>query len=402
MKRSVRWRYQAGFASVLAILALVGVFAYRTATSALSGAIGAWSAGGAVIRLGELLSRMDEVQAAVRGFAIAGQPSFLGPYDSAVTRLPALVADLRRTAEGDTLEQRTVDSLIALIGNRMAASDTIIRLRRSAGAAAALHEIAVGTGTATADAIRRHVRELERGLLARRERNIATLQANVRATRRVVLAGWLVALLAAAAASGFASRALRSRERADERVRGLADELQDLYDHAPVGYHSLDAQGRFVRMNRTELDWLGYEPHEVVGRLRFGDLLAPAGRAAFERNFEHFKRGGEVREQPYDLVRKDGSVLPVLVSATLVRDAAGSYVMSRGVAVDVSERRRMEAQVKTLSGMLPICSSCKKIRDDGGYWRQIESYVREHSQAEFSHGLCPDCLQRLYPSLADD
>ncbi|MFZ2196575.1 MAG: response regulator [Thermodesulfovibrionales bacterium] len=59
-------------------------------------------------------------------------------------------------------------------------------------------------------------------------------------------------------------------------------------------------------------------------------------------------------------------------------------------------------KVKFLSGLLPICSSCKKIRDDKGYWQQIESYVREHSEAQFTHGLCPDCLTKLYPNLIQD
>lgn len=54
-------------------------------------------------------------------------------------------------------------------------------------------------------------------------------------------------------------------------------------------------------------------------------------------------------------------------------------------------------KVKLLSGMLPICSACKKVRDDKGYWNQIEVYIREHSEAEFSHGICPDCAKRLYP-----
>ncbi|MBN1217835.1 MAG: response regulator [Anaerolineae bacterium] len=55
------------------------------------------------------------------------------------------------------------------------------------------------------------------------------------------------------------------------------------------------------------------------------------------------------------------------------------------------------AQVKTLSGLLPICSNCKKIRDDKGYWQQVEIYIERHSEAEFSHGLCPDCMRELYP-----
>jgi methyl-accepting chemotaxis protein len=63
----------------------------------------------------------------------------------------------------------------------------------------------------------------------------------------------------------------------------------------------------------------------------------------------------------------------------------------------IAELREALAKVRTLSGMLPICASCKKIRDDKGYWTQIESYVRDHSEAEFSHGLCPECAKKLYP-----
>lgn len=55
------------------------------------------------------------------------------------------------------------------------------------------------------------------------------------------------------------------------------------------------------------------------------------------------------------------------------------------------------AKVKTLSGLIPICANCKKIRDDDGYWHQVEVYVRDHSEAEFSHGICPECAKKLYP-----
>ncbi|MEW6107858.1 MAG: GAF domain-containing protein [Nitrospirota bacterium] len=65
----------------------------------------------------------------------------------------------------------------------------------------------------------------------------------------------------------------------------------------------------------------------------------------------------------------------------------------------ISELRDSLAKVRTLSGLLPICSSCKKVRDDRGYWSQIESYVSEHSEAEFSHGICPDCEKKIYDEL---
>jgi len=63
------------------------------------------------------------------------------------------------------------------------------------------------------------------------------------------------------------------------------------------------------------------------------------------------------------------------------------------------ELRKALAEIKILSGLLPICSSCKKIRDDQGYWTQLESYISEHSEAEFTHGCCPECMKKLYPEL---
>ena len=65
----------------------------------------------------------------------------------------------------------------------------------------------------------------------------------------------------------------------------------------------------------------------------------------------------------------------------------------------ISELRRAVSEVKTLTGLIPICASCKKIRDDKGYWNQIEKYIKEHSNADFSHGLCPECVDKLYPQL---
>lgn len=56
-------------------------------------------------------------------------------------------------------------------------------------------------------------------------------------------------------------------------------------------------------------------------------------------------------------------------------------------------------EIKSLRGMLPICSYCKKIRDDDGYWNKLETYIREHSEAEFSHGICPECAKKFYPEM---
>ncbi|NTW49571.1 MAG: hypothetical protein HGB19_07585 [Chlorobiales bacterium] len=68
----------------------------------------------------------------------------------------------------------------------------------------------------------------------------------------------------------------------------------------------------------------------------------------------------------------------------------------------LEEKKSLEKalnDVKVLSGLLPICSACKKVRDDGGYWHQVEAYVQQHSEAQFSHGICPECVEKLYPDL---
>jgi phosphoserine phosphatase RsbU/P len=63
------------------------------------------------------------------------------------------------------------------------------------------------------------------------------------------------------------------------------------------------------------------------------------------------------------------------------------------------ELKKAQEEIKSLQGILPICASCKKIRDDKGYWKQIEAYISEHSEAHFSHGICPECVKKLYPEL---
>ena len=84
-----------------------------------------------------------------------------------------------------------------------------------------------------------------------------------------------------------------------------------------------------------------------------------------------------------------------------VKDAVEAH-LALVVTTEQLNKRNQELEqtlneVKTLQGLIPICSSCKKSRDDKGYWNQIEAYIAEHSQAQFSHGICPECIKKLYP-----
>ncbi len=109
------------------------------------------------------------------------------------------------------------------------------------------------------------------------------------------------------------------------------------------------------------------------------------------------------------LITAAGGRVPVLKTVVTIVLSGREHLLES--FLDITRRKQAEeeqgrlirelqealAKVKTLSGLLPICASCKSIRDDKGYWQQIEAYVRQHSEAEFSHSLCPACAKKLYP-----
>jgi hypothetical protein len=109
-------------------------------------------------------------------------------------------------------------------------------------------------------------------------------------------------------------------------------------------------------------------------------------------------------------LRRDGTQVDVSSAISAVKDENGQVMGAAILAVDITERKQAEeerrkiikelnetlAQVRTLHGLLPICASCKKIRDDKGQWHALETYISGHTEAEFSHSICPTCAQHFY------
>ena len=125
-------------------------------------------------------------------------------------------------------------------------------------------------------------------------------------------------------------------------------------------------------------------------------------------------QGAVVKNYEVQVKRRDGSPFWISLNAHAVYDADGTVQYIEGVRVDITDRKIVTlererlfselqqalADVKILSGMLPICANCKKIRDDTGYWNRIESYISKRSDAVFTHSICPECIKILYPDLA--
>jgi PAS domain S-box-containing protein len=137
----------------------------------------------------------------------------------------------------------------------------------------------------------------------------------------------------------------------EQKIAERTAELADLYNNAPCGYHSLDQEGRFIQVNDTELKLLGYTREEMLGH-QFTDFTTPEGQDIFRKNFLGFVQNNFVNNLDYEFTRKDGTVLPVLLTAVAVRDQDGKFERSLATVVDNSERKQAETQISQLNGEL--------------------------------------------------
>ena len=133
--------------------------------------------------------------------------------------------------------------------------------------------------------------------------------------------------------------ALKLRERL---LAKNAEDLQDLYDNAPCGYHSLDPEGLIIAMNQTELDWLGYTRHELIGRKHFVELMPLDSVERFKEQFTTVMQQGHINGLELEIVRRNGTKFPVILSATAITDAEGQFIASRSTLVDITDRKRAD------------------------------------------------------------
>jgi|GEM_PF-1176584 len=207
-------------------------------------------------------------------------------------------------------------------------------------------------------------------------------------------------------AKGSAQRALKKshdelENRVEERTAKLSDANKALLD-SENRYRSLsDAafegivlidDGKIVETNKACLNMFGYQLSEFIGKGAIDFIILDEREKVKSRILSGY-------EQPYETqgLKKDGSSFPMEVHGKMF-SYKGREIRVTAIR-DLTEQKKAEEEIKALRGILPICANCKKIRDDKGYWKQIESYIVDHSDAEFSHGICQECAKKLYPDL---
>jgi PAS domain S-box-containing protein len=132
----------------------------------------------------------------------------------------------------------------------------------------------------------------------------------------------------------------------DSVTEKVALDLHDLYENAPCGYHSIGPDWTVLRMNRTELSWLGFTQQELVGKRKFSELVSARFHSEYKYAIEALIAGREVSEIEIELVRKDGSMFDAFLRIAAVRDGQGMFLHSRATVIDITARKRADAEAR--------------------------------------------------------
>ena len=204
----------------------------------------------------------------------------------------------------------------------------------------------------------------------------------------------------------------------EERIRDRTTELQtgkqfleSVFNAIQDGISVLDKDLNILQVNKIMTQWypslqhsLGEKCHRIYHGRSEPCEICPSTQTLKTKKMEraevpfisHDNVIGTLELFSYPIKDSFGEITGIV---EYVRDITGRVQVEKEKELLIQDLQETLSQVKQLSGLLPICASCKKIRDDQGYWNQIEEYIRKRSEAKFSHGICPDCVRKLYPDL---
>lgn len=180
----------------------------------------------------------------------------------------------------------------------------------------------------------------------------------------------------------------------EERIHILLDESSD-----PI--FSFESDGTYLYVNNVFAHTLGYEKEEIIGK-KIWDIFS---QEEADKRFALVKKvflTGEMATIEVRVPLPGGGNKYFLTTVKPIKDHHNKVAFVICISKDITELRETQGQLQTLHGLLPICSSCKNVRNDKGAWQQIEDYISLHSDAVFTHGICPDCAKRLYPGMFDN
>lgn len=197
----------------------------------------------------------------------------------------------------------------------------------------------------------------------------------------------------------------------EENLQNAYIKLNTYIEVLELVFVVLDKNGNIILINQKGAEKLGYTKEELLGKNWFETVIPEKEREGVKIVLESVI-SGETEIAGYfenKVLRKDGSERIFFWHNTVLRDAKGNIVATVSAGEDITDKKVYDENreklikelqkalenVKTLKGLIPICAWCKKIRNDEGYWIKLETYLKEHTEADFSHSICPDCYEKM-------
>ncbi len=212
------------------------------------------------------------------------------------------------------------------------------------------------------------------------------------------------------------TRRLNPDEKASKEIQINSIDLEIIIENSGLAWWDQNFSTGKITRSKNWSTMLGYEPQEINADIEgWSQLIHPDDRFWVEQAVRKHESGQTpLFEVEHRMRTKDGKWKWILNWGKVIeRDVNGKPVRAVGTHMDITCRKEIEIEkavlihklenalkeIKILRGIIPICSHCKRIRDDKGIWMLLESYIQERSEAEFSHGMCPECIKEQYPDL---
>lgn len=389
MKVYFEKRILAGFFLAIIILVCLGIYSYTNNRKSIKAGRMISHTNEALYYIEQINSNALTIETELLRFNILGDTSFLSFYRNEILQAGKHVRKLQELTKDNPVQQSYIDSLRKVGRKKVDHTQKIIEAKLKSP-----REISSLIPSAYNRSIMVEIKQIISGM---KDEEMRLLEARMLSTEletqkfnltfmmlQIFMGIILIVVIFTI------NKNLRRRIKAEDSLKHALDDVRDLYDNAPCGYHSLDSNGYFIDVNNTMLHWIGYTKEGVIGKMKFLDVITEGSISVFHREFPAFKERGFINNVEFDILRKDGTSFPVILSSTADKDGNGNFLRSRSSTFDNTERKLAENRIKQLNNELEAFTYSVShdlrapLRSIDGYAKILREDYGNHIDAEGS------------------
>jgi PAS domain S-box-containing protein len=348
MRFYLKRRILLGFLFSLIIIIFLGILSYYNTQSFIGTSKMVSHTNQVLYTIKQIQARIFSIESEARGFVLTNHRSFILNNSSQRDSIDINFKKLKELIADNSQQQERLFRLETLIEQKIKFNEEVV-LSRNESFEKAESLIKTERGKNITDSINAIVfafEKTEANLLGERiEKTQNSIhQFNISFNVLIVVIIFLLVILFYSINSN-----LQARVEAEQSLERASSEIYDLYDNAPCAYLSVDSNHELVNINNTALAWLGYTREEVIGKLKFLDIIHLSDRKVYEPGFDRYIKAGSIENVEIEMKRKDGSRFPMLVSSTAIYDSDGEFLKARTSGFDVTARKEAEQKILELN-----------------------------------------------------